>query len=152
MVSASTWLRRSTLAWQTSSLRAMGSLAMVPKGAGLIENLTGGPPGFFLGNVYVMAGVPSIMRVMLASLENHLSHGAMALSRSIDAYLAEGAIAEPLRLLQATHPKVQIGSYPFNRDGRYGTTLVLRGTDQQELELVAQRTSELLVKAGAPIE
>ena len=72
-------------------------MAMVPRGAGLIDNSTGGPPGFFFENVYVMAGIPAVMRAMLASLESKLAGGAVLLSRSIVAYAAESAIAEPLR-------------------------------------------------------
>jgi molybdenum cofactor synthesis domain-containing protein len=123
-------------------------MAMVPRGAGLIDNSTGGPPGFFVENVYVMAGIPAVMRAMLASLEFKLARGAVVLSRSITAYLAESAIAEPLRHLQASYPDVEIGSYPFNRDGRYGTTLVLRGTDEQTLELVAEKTRAIILAAG----
>ena len=127
-------------------------MAMVPRGAGLIDNSTGGPPGFFFENVYVMAGIPAVMRAMLASLESKLAGGAVLLSRSIVAYAAESAIAEPLRQLQNRHPEVEIGSYPFQREGRYGTTLVLRSTDQQALEIVAQRTRELVRAAGAEVD
>jgi molybdopterin-biosynthesis enzyme MoeA-like protein len=125
-------------------------MAMVPRGAGLIENTTGGPPGFFIENVYVMAGIPDVMRAMLASLEFKLTRGAVLLSRSVTAYTVESAIAAPLRRLQAAHPEVEIGSYPFKREGRFGTTLVLRSTDARALDLVEQQTREMLIEVGTP--
>jgi molybdopterin-biosynthesis enzyme MoeA-like protein len=127
-------------------------MALVPQGAGLIENSTGGPPGFFIGNVYVMAGIPTVMRAMLASLEFKLQGGAVIQSRSITVYLGESAIAEPLRQLQADYPDVDIGSYPFNRDGRYGTTLVMRSTNAQLLGEVKAKLAALIVAAGAEPE
>lgn len=125
-------------------------MAMVPQGAGLIENTTGGPPGFFIGNVYVMAGIPNVMRAMLASLASKLVGGAILQSRSVTAYVAESKIAAPLRNLQDQHPEVEIGSYPFTRDSRFGTTLVIRGTDEIVLTDVVQKIKALLIAADAP--
>jgi len=123
-------------------------MALVPAGAGLIENSTGGPPGFFIGNVYVMAGIPAVMRAMLASLQHMLVGGAVMQSRSVVAYTGESTIAEPLRNLQVEYPSIDIGSYPFSRDGRFGTTLVLRGTDTALLNQVSAKLDELLLRAG----
>jgi molybdenum cofactor synthesis domain-containing protein len=123
-------------------------MALVPQGAGLIENTTGGPPGFFIGNVYVMAGIPAIMRAMLASLESKLAGGAVLQSRSMTVYLGESAIAEPMRALQADYPSVDIGSYPFTREGRFGTTLVMRSTSVQLLEEVKTKLAAVVVSAG----
>jgi molybdenum cofactor synthesis domain-containing protein len=125
-------------------------MALVPQGAGLIENLTGGPPGFFIGNVYVMAGIPAVMRSMLGSLQSKLSGGAVLQSRSVTAYLAESAIAKPLGDLQAEYPSVEIGSYPFNREGRFGTTLVMRSTDSTLLESVVEKVRAMVGDAGEP--
>jgi molybdenum cofactor synthesis domain-containing protein len=127
-------------------------MALVPQGAGLIENSTGGPPGFFIDNVYVMAGIPAVMRVMLPNLATRLKGGAVLQSRSITVYLGESAIAAPLSKLQADYPEVDIGSYPFTRDGRYGTTLVMRSTDVQLLDTVRTKLAELIVTAGAQPE
>jgi molybdopterin-biosynthesis enzyme MoeA-like protein len=124
-------------------------MAMVPEGAGLIANLTGGPPGFFIGNVYVMAGIPTVMRAMLGSLASKLTGGAVVQSRSVTAYVGESTIAEPLRNIQAIHPEVDIGSYPFNREGRFGTTLVARGTDEGLLGTVIEKIKAMIVAAGA---
>ena len=123
-------------------------MALVPEGARLIENSTGGPPGFYIGNVYVLAGIPVVMRAMLATLETKLSGGAVLQSRSVTAYLGESAIAQPLAKLQAAYPAVEIGSYPFDRDGRYGTTLVLRSADVSLLSEATERVKALIVKVG----
>jgi molybdenum cofactor synthesis domain-containing protein len=124
-------------------------MALVPEGAGLIDNLSGGPPGFFMGNVYVMAGIPSVMRAMLGSLATKLTGGAVVQSQSISGYVSEPAIAEPLRRLQAEYSGVDIGSYPFFREGKIGTTLVARGTDQAMIATVVEKIKQLLVAAGA---
>jgi len=123
-------------------------MARVPTGAGLIENTTGGPPGFFIGNVYVMAGIPSVMRAMLASLQSKLRGGAVLQSRSLTAFLPESAIAAPFAELQARHAQVEMGSYPFTREGRYGTTLVLRSSDVALLELATEQVNAMIIAAG----
>ena len=122
-------------------------MAQVPRGAGLIE-YEGGPPGFFIGNVYVLAGIPHIMRLMLAVLERTLSGGAVVQSRSVTGYTGESAIAAALTNLQARHPSVDIGSYPFVREGRVGTSLVARGTDAAELDVIVTELEQMLAAAG----
>lgn len=124
-------------------------MALIPQGAQLIRNSTGGPPGFFIGNVYVLAGIPIVMRAMLATLQTMLSGGAVMESRSITAYLGESAIADPLSKLQHAHPDVEIGSYPFDRDGRYGTTLVVRAYDPHLLNDVTEKLKAIIVSVGA---
>lgn len=123
-------------------------MALVPCGAGLIENDAGSPPGFFIGNVYVLAGFPRIMRAMLASLAKKLTGGAVLQSRSIVAYSGESAIAEPLRNVQARFAGAEIGSYPFMRDGRVGTTLVARSTNAALLDAAIAALEEMLRAAG----
>jgi len=123
-------------------------MALVPAGAGLIDNNTGGPQGFYIGNVYVMAGIPRVMRAMLATLQSKLEGGAVLQSRSVTVYLGESAIANPLSQLQAAHPEVDIGSYPFSENGRFGTTLVVRGTDAARLDEMVEALKTLIVRAG----
>jgi molybdenum cofactor synthesis domain-containing protein len=123
-------------------------MARVPQGSGLIENTTGGPSSFYIGNVYVLAGIPAVMRAMLASMESKLIGGAVLQSTSVTVYLPESHIAEPLRELQAAHPDVEIGSYPFNREGRMGTTLVVRSTDSRLLRDVKDKVAAMIVAAG----
>lgn len=128
-------------------LAARLRMALVPQGAGLIENdIT--LPGLVVGNVYVLAGIPHVMRAMLATLETRLAGGAVVQSRSVTAMTGESAIAKRLGEIQAQHPSVDIGSYPFVRDGRVGTTLVARGTDVSLLEQVIAKLEAMLLAAG----
>ncbi len=123
-------------------------MARIPKGAWLVDNSTGGPQGFRLDNVIVMAGIPEIMRAMLATLEGKLDAGPVIHSRSVTAYLGESQIARGLGEVQARYPDIDLGSYPFFRDGRYGASLVMRGTDIGRLEEVLEEVSQLIVEAG----
>jgi molybdopterin-biosynthesis enzyme MoeA-like protein len=120
---------------------------LVPQGSGLIENPTG-PPGFFIGNVYVLAGIPNVMRGMLSSLQSKLTGGAVLQSRSVTAYLAESAIAKPLSELQEQHPAVEIGSYPFRNEQGFGTTLVMRGIDEKLLDIVVGKIEAMIRQVG----
>lgn len=127
-------------------------MALTPEGAGLIPNSTGGPPGFYKENVFVLAGIPAIMRAMLASLESYLVGGAVVQSRSVTVYLGESAIAPQLSALQAEYPTVDLGSYPFQREERYGTVLVARGTDAAQLDEVVAKLGAMIVAAGGTPE
>jgi molybdenum cofactor synthesis domain-containing protein len=104
-------------------------MARIPRGAELIENAVSHAPGFRIGNVFVLAGIPSIARAMFASVIPLLVQAPPILSKSVDVYLSEGDFAEALERIQHRYPNVEIGSYPFNRAGRLGATLVARGTD-----------------------
>jgi len=126
-------------------------MALVPEGAGLIDNPTGGPQGFFIGNVYVLAGIPTVMRAMLGSLATALRGGPVVHSRSVSAYVGESAIAKSLSQIQTEHPDVELGSYPFTREGRYGTVLVSRGTDERQLEAVVEKIRSMLAAARADV-
>ena len=123
-------------------------MARVPEGASLVDNPTGGPQGFAMDNVYVMAGIPRVMQAMLSTLEGVIEHGSVVSSVSVRAYLGESQIATELGALQEQSPDVDIGSYPFSKDGRYGTVLVVRGTDPARLETVADAIRNLIIKAG----
>ena len=117
-------------------------MARVPRGARLIENSTGGPQGFTLKNVHVMAGIPAVLQAMLPNIE--LRGGATVKSRSVRAFMGESQIATPLGELQSRSPGVDIGSYPFHRDGVYGTTLVVRGVDLSEVERTIDSIREII--------
>jgi molybdenum cofactor synthesis domain-containing protein len=128
-------------------------MADVPEGATLIENPVSGAPGFQIGNVFVMAGVPMIMQAMLEGLRHKLVGGAPVLSRSVRAFLPEGTVAEGLGKIQDRHADIDIGSYPFFRKGRFGTSLVLRGTDEAELESAKGEVEDLIRSLGeTPVE
>ena len=121
-------------------------MARIPRGAELIDNPTGGPQGFRMGNVFVMAGIPGVMQAMLSTVT--VQGGAVVRSRSVTAYLGESQVATGLTHIQARHPEVDLGSYPFSRDGRYGTTLVMRGTNPDELAAMLEEVKQLIVDAG----
>ncbi|HEU4617619.1 MAG TPA: molybdopterin-binding protein [Gammaproteobacteria bacterium] len=111
-------------------------MARIPAGAALVDNPISLAPGFRMGNVYVLAGIPSIARAMFASAVPELVRGAPIVWRSIDVPLREGDLAGPLERIAEANPEVEIGSYPFNREGRFGATLVVRGTDESAVERV----------------
>jgi molybdenum cofactor synthesis domain-containing protein len=108
-------------------------MARIPNGAALIDNPISKAPGFTLGNVHVMAGVPAIFEAMVAGLLPRLTGGRPLLSESVRAEVPEGDLAGPLAVIAAAHPAVGIGSYPFNMGGRFGSNLVLRGEDAKAL-------------------
>jgi molybdenum cofactor synthesis domain-containing protein len=123
-------------------------MARVPEGATLIDNPTGGPQGFRIENVFVMAGIPAVMQAMLSSLDGKLQGGPLVRGRSVTAYVGESQIAEALRHIQNRHPNLDLGSYPFFRDDRYGTSLVLRGTDEAELDAALEEVKAAIVAVG----
>ncbi len=123
-------------------------MARVPEGADLIDTEIGAP-GFRIGNVYVMAGIPAVMQSMISLLAPKLSGSLPVRSRSIGAFLGESLVADPLRAIQDRNPEVDVGSYPFSENGRYGTTLVIRGTDEQHLNAVLAEIRAMLDGLGA---
>jgi molybdopterin-biosynthesis enzyme MoeA-like protein len=117
-------------------------MADIPAGGILIDNPISQAPGFQLGNVFVMAGVPNIMQAMLDGILPRLAGGPELHARTVACELAEGMLAADLGALQDRYPQLEIGSYPYFRAGFFGVSLVLRGTDLQDLvaatdELVA---------------
>ena len=128
-------------------------MAEIPEGSILIDNPVSAAPGFQIGNVFVMAGVPAIMQAMFGGLKQRLVGGPPILSRTVSAYIAEGTIAAGLAALQQRHPELEIGSYPFFRQGRFGGSFVLRGTDAAALATAADALKALIRELGAePIE
>jgi molybdopterin-biosynthesis enzyme MoeA-like protein len=104
-------------------------MARIPDGAALIDNPVSAAPGFTLGNVHVMAGVPQVFEAMVASVLPLLKGGAPLLSQSLRIARGEGDIAGPLAALAARYPQLAMGSYPFVKDGVYGANIVIRGAD-----------------------
>lgn len=119
-------------------------MARIPDGAALIDNPISVAPGFTIGNVHVMAGVPMIFEAMLASVLPGLTGGAPLLSQSLRVMRGEGEIATPFGELAARYPDLSMGSYPFNQNGAYGTNLVIRGTDPGRLAAAMQELSALV--------
>ena len=123
-------------------------MARVPEGASLIENPSGGPQGFVMENVYVMAGIPRVMQDMLSTLEGKLRSGFVIRSHTVRAYTGESSIADALAQIQQDQPDADIGSYPFLRDDRYGTHLVIRGADTELLAQIAARVMDAVRAIG----
>ncbi len=118
-------------------------MARIPAGAELIDNPVSKAPGFMIGNVIVMAGVPPIMQAMLHAVTPNLRTGAKLLSDTIRVNAPEGRVAIPLAECQRAFPEVAMGSYPFFEQARYGTSLVLRSTDAARL---AEAKADLIAR------
>jgi molybdenum cofactor synthesis domain-containing protein len=128
-------------------------MANTPEGAVLVDNPVSTAPGFQIGNVFVLAGVPSIMQAMFDGLKPRLVGGALVLSRTVSAFVGEGTIAAGLGELQQRYPDLDIGSYPFFRGGKYGASFVLRGTEGARIDAASTELRALIVRLGAdPIE
>lgn len=124
-------------------------MARVPEGGGLVRNPVQGPPGFTIGNVFVLAGVPSIMRGMLEDVGHRLRGGVVTVSRTVRVEgSGEGLIAAPLEAVAKAHPAMSLGSYPFFGAEGYGSNLVLRGRDPVELAGTVDELIAALRAAG----
>lgn len=120
-------------------------MARIPQGGDLIENSVSAAPGIHIGNVYVMAGVPSVFEAMLAAIAPTLETGKRVLSTSIDCFVGEGRLGDPLGELQAEFPDVKIGSYPqFGGGRRFLTQVVLRSADQSRLNAATDAVQALV--------
>jgi molybdenum cofactor synthesis domain-containing protein len=124
-------------------------MARIPHGAALVANPISKAPGFWIGNVIVMAGVPAIMQAMLDDVAPKLAQGALILSEVIEAPgLPEGAYAAGLTELAKAYQQVSIGSYPSLRDGKFFNQIILRGRDAPVLAEAAAKVRAML--AGLP--
>ena len=124
-------------------------MARIPEGADLIVNSVSAAPGFRIGNVHVMAGVPIIMRAMLEALAPTLKGGKKVLSVTVKAAVGEGTVGGPLGALQALYPDVKMGSYPQMGKDRVMTELVLRSSDPARLEEAADQVRAMVAAAHA---
>jgi molybdenum cofactor synthesis domain-containing protein len=121
-------------------------MARIPEGATLIDNPVSVAPGFILGNVHVMAGVPSVFKAMVATVMPTLTGGAPLLSETLRVDRGEGDIAGPLGQLAQDFPDLSIGSYPFQKDGKYGSNIVIRGQDEAQIsQAIARLATEMRV-------
>lgn len=124
-------------------------MARVPEGGSLVKNPVQGPPGFQIGNVFVLAGVPSIMRGMLEDVGPRLKGGLVTLSRTLRVTgSGEGVIAAPLEAVAKAHPTLSLGSYPFFSNEGFGSNLVIRGRDAAELATTVDELAAALREAG----
>ena len=105
-------------------------------------------PGFQIGNVFVLPGVPSIMQGIFEQLKYRLIGGEKMLSRSVSCALGEGTIAKDLAALQERYPDLEIGSYPYFRRSDFGVTLVIRGTDRERIGAAVEELKTLIRTLG----
>lgn len=120
-------------------------MARIPYGADLIANPSSTAPGFQIGNVFVLAGVPGVLRAMLEDIPHRITGGAVMQAISVrGSGVFEGQIGEDLRAIAAAYPDLVIGSYPFFDPAGNGTTLVVRGYDTPVMEACAAEVQCLL--------
>ena len=136
-----------TARWQARGIEVTGNrlrMARIPLGAKLIPNAHSAAPGFHIGNTYVMAGVPEVFRVMTEAIVPDLPTGRPSVSEAVEVMRPESDVADPLREVAEDFPDLSLGSYPFQRDQRYGTSLVIRGLDGARVAEAMARLRERL--------
>ena len=128
-------------------------MAMTPEGATLIVNPISRAPGFRIGNVFVMAGIPSVMQAMFDGVKGGLRGGPPVLSRTLVCAIPEGLLAKGLGEIQARFADLDIGSYPFTRRGTFGVALVVRGREAARLDQCKDAIAALIRDLGGePVE
>lgn len=137
--------------WGAEVTPARRRMARVPVGGDLVKNPVAGPPGFTIGNVFTLAGVPQVMRGMLEDVGPRMRGGRPTVSRTVRVEgSGEGVIAAPLEAVARAHPDMSLGSYPFFGADGYGSHLVVRSRDAEAL---AGAVDELIAALrGAGIE
>lgn len=123
-------------------------MARVPEGADLIPNASSGAPGVRMGNVFILAGIPTIAAHMLEALDGKLQGGRPLVSVTVGAYAKESDVADLLRETQESFEGVAIGSYPFTKDGRFGANFVVRSEDGAVADDCARRLANKLNELG----
>ena len=123
-------------------------MAHIPENAELIDNPVSDAPGFSIDNVFVLAGVPEIMRAMFDNIAPRLRTGKPIVSQTVRCYLGEGVIAAGLEAIQTAHPSIDIGSYPYWQKKYAGTSVVARGINEEELAVVVQKIAKLIRDFG----
>ncbi len=135
--------------WGAELTPARRRMARTPLGADLVKNPVQGPPGFTIGNVFTLAGVPQVMRGMLQDVGPRMRGGRPTVSRTVRVEGAgEGVIADPLERVARAHPDMSLGSYPFFGPDGYGSHLVVRSRDPAALDSVVAELLAALEAAG----
>ncbi|MCP4317467.1 MAG: competence/damage-inducible protein A [Hyphomicrobiales bacterium] len=124
-------------------------MARMPRGATHIKNRVSVAPGFTIGNVHVMAGVPSIFQAMLDWLLPTLETGAVIHAKIVDCPYGEGTIGEGLEIIQNEHQDTVIGSYPRFDGENYSTQIVVRSRDEEAIDRAVEAVNSLLVEIKA---
>jgi molybdenum cofactor synthesis domain-containing protein len=126
-------------------------MAWTPSQAKLISNPSSGAPGFIIGNVYCLPGVPSILKSMLGGLNNLISGGKPIISHTINLRTVESEIAKSLTLVQDSNKDVEIGSYPFFKAGKLGVAIVIRSDEQSKIDICTSQILEFVNKKNIKI-
>lgn len=121
-------------------------MARTPEGASLIDNPVSKAPGFQIGNVFVMAGIPKVMNAMMEDVAPRLERGKPVISQTITIEGGEGDVAKPLKEIQERFGQVIIGSYPFESPQGFATNLVLRSRDQAALATAMNEVRQMAVE------
>jgi molybdopterin-biosynthesis enzyme MoeA-like protein len=128
-------------------------MTRIPHGAALVHNKVSGAPGFWIGNVITMAGIPAVMQGMLDEVAPKLQTGAKLLSESIRADAKEGDVGTELGAIAKAHPDTIIGSYPFiDETSGANTNIVVRSRDAAKLAAAKQAIEAMLVMVKAKLE
>jgi molybdenum cofactor synthesis domain-containing protein len=138
--------------WGGEVNAARRRMARIPAGGSLVRNPVQGPPGFQIGNVFVLAGVPMIMRGMMEDVGPRMRPGVVVISRTVRVEgTGEGAIAAPLEAVAKAHPTLSLGSYPFFGAEGFGSNLVVRGRDEGEVAVTVRELIAALHEVGAKV-
>lgn len=119
-------------------------MAMIPDTATLIQNSISKAPGYYIENVYVFAGIPKICQAMFGEIKSSLAHGKIIHTKNIQVFTGEGNIAAYFADLQGRYVQVDMGSYPFKKDEKWGTELVLKSSDQLTLNKAFDELTAIL--------
>lgn len=124
-------------------------MAMMPAGVSLIENPVSKAPGFQIENVFVLAGMPSVMQGMIEHVLPRLQKGDIFYYNTVTSNLLEGTIADKLTDIQNSYPEVAIGSYPFYKVPDIGTSFVIRGQNKIAIRLATEAVIDMVKSFGA---
>lgn len=127
---------------------ARQKMADIPETATLIDNPVSAAPGYKLGNVYVMAGVPSILQAMFATFSHTLTGGVQPTRITIQCAIGEGTIATIMGDIATSFDGVSVGSYPWFKPGQFGTAVVLTGLDAEKVDKAAEELERLVKQSG----
>jgi molybdenum cofactor synthesis domain-containing protein len=127
---------------------ARQKMADIPEGADLIDNPVSAAPGFILGNVYVLPGMPLILQAMVENMDDRLPGGVKAYRLTVQTTIGEGTLASGLAEIEGAFNGIAIGSYPWFKPGQYGTALVVSGLIESDVQSAAEKLLDLVASFG----
>ena len=141
--------------YETSNIdfnEARQKMAIIPKGASLIDNPVSIAPGFNIKNVYVFAGIPKIMQCMFHSISSKLKGGIIIKSKTITCNVGEGKIANDLGQIEKKFLNMKIGSYPYFNAQSFGTSIVIRSENIEDIDIAVEKIIKMIKKFGGNFE